>query len=188
MWGSLSEKALAGARGSGDLDSGVGRRILGTILTWMAERHSDVFIFATSNQVWQLPPELLRKGRFDELFFLRNPKDTERREIFAIHIAKRGRDPKRFNLDALVKASDGFTGSEIEEAIIAGMFDAFEHDAEVTTTHIVSACKATKPMAVTMADDIQRLEDWGTKRARPASSAPHSKGEDFRRHMEAEHA
>lgn len=177
------EKSLAGSRGGGELDSGVGRRVLGTILSWLQDRKRDVFVYATANQVWQLPPELLRKGRFDEIFFFQLPQNPEREEIFRIHLEKRGRDPKKFKLSKIVDASQDFTGSECEEAIISGMYSAFNEGKEIATDHIVEACKATKPLIATMKEDIERLEKWGKERARAASSAEHTLGDKFRRHM-----
>jgi SpoVK/Ycf46/Vps4 family AAA+-type ATPase len=169
------EKGLAGAKGSGDLDSGVGRRVLGTILSWLQDRKRDVFVFATANQVWLLPPELLRKGRFDEIFFLRLPSVSEREEIFRIHLEKRGRNPKKFNLRKLAEAAGDFTGSECEEAVISGMYAAFDEGKEVDTGHVVAACKATTPLARTMKEDIEKIEEWGKTRARPASSVESAK-------------
>lgn len=151
------------------------------MLTWMQEHRSDVFMFATANQVWQLPPELTRRGRFDDLFFLRLPSAVERSEIFNIHLAARGRKPSKFDIDALVQASRDFTGSECEEAIIAGMYTAFESGHEVRTADIVRACKTSIPMIHTMSEDVAALEKWGEKRARPASTSKDSaKGEVFR--------
>ena len=181
-----SEKGLAGSTSSGDLDSGVGRRILGTLLTWQAEHKKDVFLFATANQVQYLPPELLRAGRFDAIFFLRLPGAEERKEIFDIHLRKRNRDPKKFNLDSLARASEHFTGSECEEAIISGMYAAFEKGEEVSTKHIVKACKDTVRLAETMKEDIEAIEKWGKKRARPASSYQPHKGEELSRQLAGE--
>ena len=181
LWIDEIDKALAGSRGSGELDSGVGRRILGTLLTWMQDHKSDVFIFATANQVWQLPPELLRRGRFDELFFLSLPTAKEREEIIKIHLAKRNRDPKKFRIDEIVKTSEDFTGAEIEAAIVAAMYTAFEENREVGTAHITAACKVTKKQSITMAEDIAMLEKWGTARARSASREVTTKGDTFRR-------
>jgi len=175
------EKGLAGSRGGGELDSGVGRRVLGTILSWLQDHKKDVFLFATANQVWQLPPELLRAGRVDALFYLSLPKDKERREIFKIHLEKRGRNVKKFDLDELAAASLDFTGSECEAAVVSAMYAAFDEGKEITTKYVVAACKATVPLARTMPDDIHKLEEWGAKHARPASSETITKGDQFRR-------
>lgn len=183
VWCDEIEKSLAGSTSKGDLDSGVGRRILGTMLTWQQERKSDVFMFATANQPWHLPPELMRKGRYDEIFSLTLPTDDEREEIFKIHLKKRGRDPEKFHLGRLAQAADLFTGSECEEAVISGMYAAFEKDEEVTAKHIVAACKATVPLVKTMKEEIDMIEKWGKNRARPASSQEVDMGVKLRRQL-----
>jgi len=177
------EKAMAGSTSSGDLDSGVGRRLLGYLLTWLQEGRKDVFVVATANQAWHLPPELIRAGRFDAIWMVRLPKDEERKEIFRIHLEKRNRNPKKFDVSKLAEASKDFTGSECEEAIVSGMYKAFETGKEVSTAYIVEACKETVPLVKTMPEDIHRIEEWGSKRARPASSEEHGKGEQFRQLM-----
>jgi len=128
-----------------------------------------VFTIATCNSVENLPPELLRKGRFDEIFFVDLPSDAERREIFSIHISKRNRDPEFFDLDTLSKVSSGFSGAEIEQAVISGMFDAFDDDAELGTEHILQAIYDTVPLSVTMKEGIEHLRKWASTRAIPAS-------------------
>jgi SpoVK/Ycf46/Vps4 family AAA+-type ATPase len=155
--------------------------VLGTILSWLQDRKRDVFVFATSNQVWQLPPELLRAGRMDAIFYLGLPQARERKEIFRIHLEKRNRSPKKFDLNDLAAASQDFTGSECEEAIVSAMYAAFDEGKEVTTKHIVAACKATVPLSRTMAEDIHKLEEWGKAHARPASAEETTKGDQFRR-------
>jgi SpoVK/Ycf46/Vps4 family AAA+-type ATPase len=117
----------------------------------------------------------------DALFYLSLPKERERREIFRIHIEKRGRNVKKFDLDELAGASLDFTGSECEEAVVSAMYAAFDEGKEVATKHVVAACKATVPLARTMSEDIHKLEEWGKKHARPASSEETTKGDQFRR-------
>ena len=175
------EKGLAGTSGSGNLDSGVGRRILGTLLTWQQEHRKDVFLFATANQVQYLPPELLRKGRFDEIFSLDLPSVDERKEIAAIHLRAVKRDPTKFDLAKIAKATPDFTGSEIEEVIKAALYLAFAEDREVDTGDICTAAKQTKTISETMAEQIKAIREWGEGRARPASPPTACKGEQLRR-------
>src|SRR5947208_7240325 len=125
LWVDEIDKAFAGAQGSGVSDGGTTARVFGTFLTWLSEKTAPVFVVATANDISQLPPELLRKGRFDEIFFVDLPTKEERKEIFGIHLEKRGRVPDGFDLDALAKRSEGFSGAEIEQAIVSGLFDAF---------------------------------------------------------------
>jgi len=180
VWVDEIDKALAGSTSSGDLDSGVGKRILGTMLTWQAEHKHDVYMFATANQVQHLPPELLRAGRFDAIFALDLPHQEERMQIFDIHLRKRQRDPKEFDVERLANNSVDFTGSEIEEAVITGMYAAFNEDREVKTKDILAACEATVPLVETMSDQVDAIREWGKKRARPASSKEHTAGDRFR--------
>jgi len=167
LWIDEIEKGLAS---DGD-DAGPGKRILGTLLTWMAERKDRVFLVATANDIEALPPELLRKGRFDEIFFIDLPSAAERREIFRIHVEKRQRDPARFDLDALGAAAEGFSGSEIEQAVVAGLYLAFAEGGELTQAHVMRALQDTFPLSSTMGEDIARVRDWSKNRTRPASSA-----------------
>ena len=125
LWIDEIDKAFAGTQGSAGSDGGTASRVFGTFLTWLSEKTAPVFVIATANDISHLPPELLRKGRVDEIFFVDLPNEDERREIFRIHLAKRKRDPAKFDLDALARMSDGFSGAEIEEAIISGLYDAF---------------------------------------------------------------
>ncbi len=133
--------------------------------------NSPTVSIATCNSVENLPPELLRKGRFDEIFFVDLPSDAERRQIFSIHINKRNRDADAFDLDTLSKVSAGFSGAEIEQAVISGMFDAFNEDTELQTEHILKAIYGTVPLSVTMKEGIEHLTKWASTRAIPASEA-----------------
>jgi SpoVK/Ycf46/Vps4 family AAA+-type ATPase len=121
--------------------------------------------------VENLPPELLRKGRFDEIFFVDLPSDAERKDIFSIHITKRNREPESFDLDTLSKVSSGFSGAEIEQAVISGMFDAFDDGVELGTEYILQAVYDTVPLSVTMKEGIEHLRKWASTRATPASEA-----------------
>ena len=165
------DKAFAGGSGSGDSDGGTSGRIFGSFLTWMQEKKSPVFVMATANRVERLPGEFLRKGRFDEIFFVDLPNSAERQDIFRIHLGKRRSDISRFDLEQLTKVSDGFSGAEIEQAIIAAMYDAFAQDREFTQLDIIAAIKATLPLSRTMTEQVTALRDWAGQRARPASAS-----------------
>jgi ATP-dependent 26S proteasome regulatory subunit len=169
LWLDEIEKGLAGVQSSGYADSGVTARVFATLNTWMQEKTKPVFVVATANDISQLPPELLRKGRFDEIFFVDLPAELERREIFAIHLDRRGRDAKGFDLDRLAANSSGFSGAEIEQAVIAGLYRAFEGEREITTEDIATALGQTVPLSVTMREDIGLVRRWAKGRARPAS-------------------
>jgi len=165
------DKAFAGSAGSADSDGGTSSRIFGSFLTWMQEKTSPVFVMATANRVERLPGEFLRKGRFDELFFVDLPNAEERRDIFRIHLTKRKRDTSRFDLDQLANVSDGFSGAEIEQALVAAMYDAFAQDREFTQLDIIAAVKATQPLSKTMSEQVTALRDWARQRARPAAAS-----------------
>ncbi|MBD1831657.1 AAA family ATPase [Trichocoleus sp. FACHB-90] len=165
------DKAFAGTSGSADSDGGTSSRIFGSFLTWMQEKTSPVFVMATANRVERLPGEFLRKGRFDELFFVDLPNAEERKDIFQIHLAKRKRDLSRFDLDQLAKVSDGFSGAEIEQGLIAAMYEAFAQEREFTQLDIIAAIKATLPLSRTMNEQVTALRDWARQRARPAASS-----------------
>ncbi len=165
------DKAFAGTSGSADSDGGTSSRIFGSFLTWMQEKNSPVFVMATANRVERLPGEFLRKGRFDEIFFVDLPTSEERQEIFKIHLHKRRREIDRFDIEQLAKVSDGFSGAEIEQAIIAAMYDAFAQDREFTQLDIIAAIKATLPLSKTMTEQVTALRDWARQRARPAAAS-----------------
>jgi ATP-dependent 26S proteasome regulatory subunit len=169
LWVDEIDKAFAGSQSSGGTDGGTTARVFGTFLTWLSEKIAPVFVVATANDISQLPPELLRKGRLDEIFFVDLPSETERAEVFRIHLLKRGRKPEDFDLPALVAASPNFSGAEIEEAIISALYDAFYAGHELTTEHVLAALKETVPLAKTMDEQISRLRSWADGRARNAS-------------------
>jgi len=171
LWIDELEKGLSGIQSSSFSDAGTTARVFGTFLTWQQEKSVPVFTVATCNSVENLPPELLRKGRFDEIFFVDLPSDAERREIFSIHISKRNRDANAFDLDTLSKVSSGFSGAEIEQAVISGMFDAFDESTELQTEHILKAIYGTVPLSVTMKEGIEHLRKWASTRAIPASES-----------------
>ena len=164
------DKAFSGA-GSGDSDGGTSSRIFGSFLTWMQEKTSPIFVMATANRVERLPSEFLRKGRFDEIFFVDLPTQSEREAVFRIHLSKRNRDLERFDLEQLSKVADGFSGAEIEQALIAAMYDAFAQNREFTQLDIIAAIKATLPLSRTMTEQVTALRDWARQRARPAAAS-----------------
>ncbi len=169
LWVDEIDKAFAGARGSGSADGGTTARVFGTFLTWMSEKNSPVFVMATANDISELPPELLRKGRFDEIFFVDLPSADERSAIFRIHLEKRQRAAEQFDLNALAAASNDFSGAEIEESIISALFDAFSQRQELTSEHVLNELSQTVPLARTMDEQINQLRQWANGRARNAS-------------------
>jgi len=170
LWIDEIEKGLSGVRSSAFSDAGTTSRVFGTIITWMQEKTAAVFIIATANDISQLPPEMMRKGRFDEMFFVDLPCLDERREIFAIHLRKKRREPDIFDLDMLSQVSVGFSGAEIEQAIVSAMFDAFDAETELKDQHIEKAIRETVPLSRTMKENIEALRLWAKSRARFASS------------------
>lgn len=165
------DKAFAGSAGSADSDGGTSSRIFGSFLTWMQEKSSPVFVMATANRVERLPSEFLRKGRFDEIFFVDLPTTEERKEIFKIHLSKRRREIERFDLDQLAAVCDGYSGAEIEQALVAAMYEAFAQEREFTQLDIIAAIKSTLPLSKTMTEQVTALRDWARQRARPAASS-----------------
>lgn len=170
LWMDEIEKAFAGTQSSSFSDAGTTSRVFGTFITWLQEKTSPVFVIATANNISQLPPELLRKGRFDEIFFVDLPDKQDRADIFKIHIVKRSRDPELFDLEKLAEAADGFSGAEIEEAVSAALFDVFDKGEDLSTNAILNSIEITVPLSRTMKEEIERLRDWAQDRARPASA------------------
>jgi len=161
LWIDEIEKGVA----QESADQGVSRRVLGTLLTWMAERKSRVFLVATANNVMQLPPELIRKGRLDELFFVDLPDARVREDIFRIHLGSRELPIERFDLVTLAAASDGFAGAEIEQAVVSAVYSAAARQEEVGLGHVLGALNDTSPLSVVMAERIQALRSWARDRA-----------------------
>lgn len=170
LWIDEIEKSLSGVQSSGFSDAGTSARVFSTFLTWLQEKKKPVFVISTANNISLLPPELLRKGRFDEIFFIDLPSREERKAIFSIHIKKRNRNPDNFDLEALIRDSDGFSGAEIEQAVISSLFDAFVDGRDIETRDILKSLKDSVPLSRTMREEIQRLRDWADTRARPASN------------------
>jgi SpoVK/Ycf46/Vps4 family AAA+-type ATPase len=169
LWVDEIDKAFAGSQSSGASDGGTTARVFGTFLTWLSEKKAPVFVVATANDISQLPPELLRKGRLDEIFFVDLPRPEERMDVFRIHLNKRGRNTANFDLPALALASEKFSGAEIEEAINSALYDAFYARKELTTEQILTAVTQTVPLAKTMDEHINNLRGWAEGRARNAS-------------------
>ncbi len=170
LWIDEIEKGLAGLASSNFSDGGTTARVIGTFLTWMQEKTAPIFVIATSNDISALPPELLRKGRFDEIFFVDLPTSAERKTIFEIHLARRNRKPADFDLGKLTVATRGYSGAEIEAAVIAGLFRAFGKGRELVTDDILVACSETVPLSVLMEERIVQLREWSRLRTRNASA------------------
>ncbi len=170
MWVDEIEKAFSGVTGGAGGDSGTTARVVGQFLTWLQEKSSPVFVVATANDVQGLPPELLRKGRLDEIFFVDLPHLKERADIFHIHLKRVGRDPAKFDIDALAEAAEGFSGAEIEQAIVSAMHDSFFAGREVETADIIACIRESVPLSKTMREKIELLRGWSQNRARPVST------------------
>lgn len=172
LWIDEIEKGLSGVQSSGATDGGVTSRIFSTILTWMQEKVSPVFVVATANNINLLPPELLRKGRFDEIFFVDLPTECERQNIFSIHLRKKGRDPRDFPIELFGSMTDGFNGAEIEECINEALFAAYVDNTtepKLNAMHIKDAIVQTVPLSTTMKEQIASLREWAATRAKNAS-------------------
>lgn len=169
LWIDEIEKAFSGAQSSAFSDAGTTARVFGSFITWLQEKTAPVFVIATANNIEQLPPELLRKGRLDEIFFVDLPSKEERKQIFEIHLKKRKRDPSNFDLEKLATEAEGFSGAEIEQAIISALFDVFSKQMPLTTNDIIKSLRETVPLSVTMKENINYLRNWAKGRARNAS-------------------
>jgi SpoVK/Ycf46/Vps4 family AAA+-type ATPase len=160
LWMDEIEKGMT----VGDDDDGLSRRILGTLLTWMAERRKSVFLVATANDISRLPPELIRKGRFDEIFFADLPSLANRRDIFTIHLQKRGLRTTSFDVNALAEATEGFSGSEIEQAVVSAMYTVQAQHSALTQEDLLTEIRQTRPLSVVMAENVAELRDWASGR------------------------
>jgi hypothetical protein len=187
LWVDEIEKGLGGTKGGSQGDSGVGSRVLGTFLTWLQENKKPVFVVATANSVTSLPPELLRKGRLDEIFFVDLPDQTERETIAKIHVERKKRDPKVLDIKEVATFCNGFSGAEIEQVIADALDRAFFEDREVTLADVAVAAKETTPLSVIMSEDIGKLRQWAKEKARPANkrgakstAQPEATGKPFR--------
>ncbi len=184
LWIDEIEKAMSGIKSSDSVDSGVTARVFSTLLTWMQEKSAPVFIVATANDIASLPPELLRKGRLDEVFFVDLPGQSEREEIFRIHLLKRQRNPKLFDLPQIAANADGFSGSEMEQVVIAALYSAYALNRDITTADMLAALAETVPISITAEESITALRRWSVMRARPSSSDQREKIAELKREME----
>lgn len=166
LWIDEIEKGLA--TGSTDGDSGLSKRVLGTFLTWLSEKNSSVFVVATANDISGLPPELVRKGRFDEIFSVDLPSPRVRADILKIHLKRRELDPAAFDLVQLVEASDGFSGAEVEQGLVAALYAAHAMKQTLTTQHVLAEFKRTRPLSVVMSEKLHALRLWAAERTVPA--------------------
>ena len=170
LWIDELEKVFAGSGpDSASADAGVSSRLLASFLSWMQDRKAAVFVAATCNNVTVLPPELIRKGRFDELFFVDLPNQAERKQIFSIQLAKRKRNPADFDLDKVAAAAKGYSGAEIDAAVQGGLYAAYSEKKQLSTQSLLDALTQTVPLSTTRAEEIQTLRDWARTRAVPAS-------------------
>lgn len=170
-----------GFGGVGDLDGGASQRVFGTVIKWMNDRTCPVYIVATANRVQSLPPEFMRKGRFDEIFFVDLPSEPERAEIIRIHLAKRNRKPEQFDIPAVVKATEGFTGSDIEQAVKMGLKMAFSDKKELTTDYCIQGAASIVPLTKTEVNRIEEIRTWCSTRAKPANENLKTKGKPNRK-------
>jgi SpoVK/Ycf46/Vps4 family AAA+-type ATPase len=170
LWLDELEKGLAGSKSSGSTDGGTSARVLGSMLSWMQEKTAPVFVVATANDVTQLPPELLRAGRWDQMFFVDLPNAAERQAIWNIQIRKHGRNSADFDTVQLARASDGLTGSEIEAVFVESLYNGFDRDAEPTDLDIARVLTDFVPLSKTMAEQISGLRSWAKGRARFATT------------------
>jgi SpoVK/Ycf46/Vps4 family AAA+-type ATPase len=170
LWIDELEKVFAGSGpDSASADAGVSSRLLGAFLSWMQDKQAPVFVAATCNNVTVLPPELIRKGRFDELFFVDLPNQAERAQIFAIQLRRRKRNPADFDLKAVAAAAQGFSGAEIDALVQTALYAAFAHTTDLNTQMLLDAVKGTVPLSTTRAEDIAALRAWAVQRAVPAA-------------------
>ncbi len=163
LWVDEIEKAFASASAN-SADGGLSQRMFGTLLSWMQEHRHPIFLIATANNIEALPPELMRKGRFDEIFFVDLPNAANRAGILKIHLQRRQRDPGDFDLPALADAAEGFSGAELEQVIMASLYRAFAEDSELETRHILAEIAATRPLSVVLGEKIANLRAWAKER------------------------
>lgn len=170
LWIDELEKGLSGSGSSDSTDGGTTARLIGTILTWLQEKTAPVFVVATANDIDKLPPEVLRKGRFDEIFFVDLPSTTERKDIFRIHLGRRGRNPALFDLDLLASHTEGFSGAEIEQTVIEAMFSVYGLKDDIETADVLLAARTLVPLSRTMRQSISNRRMWAIGRTVNASS------------------
>lgn len=169
LWLDEIEKGFAGGDADGGSVDPVMMRLIGRFLTWMDEKKQAVFVIATANSVTNLPPEMLRRGRFDELFFVDLPNYDERKDIFRIHLTKRGWKPERYEVDQLAERTAGYSGAEIEMIVVSAMLDAFGKGGILSQDNLELAREQTVPLSITMEEKIFQLREWARTRCRPAT-------------------
>jgi len=170
LWIDELEKGFSGTASSGQTDGGTTSRVFASFITWLQEKTTPVFVIATANNVHQLPPELLRKGRFDEIFFCDLPDREDRAQILDIHVRKKKRDPGQFDMDRLLEATVDFSGAELEQAVVAALYDAFDTGNDLTTEGLLHTLREMVPLAITMREMIESMREWARTRARFASA------------------
>jgi len=171
LWIDELEKVFAGSGpDSASADAGVSSRLLASFLSWMQDRKAPVFVAATCNNVSVLPPELIRKGRFDELFFVDLPTQAERKQILGIQLTKRKRNPSDFALDRVATAARGYSGAEIESVVQTALYAAYSQKQQLNDQHLLQAIQSTVPLSTTRAEEIEALRQWAGQRAVPAST------------------
>jgi SpoVK/Ycf46/Vps4 family AAA+-type ATPase len=167
LWIDEIEKAFASAAAE-SADGGLSQRMFGTLLSWMQDQRHPIFIVATANNIAALPPELMRKGRFDEVFFVDLPTPAARKHVVSIHLRRRKRDPAHYNLDKLADATDGFSGAELEQLVVSALYAAFAENRELTDAHLLAEVKNTRPLSVLMGERVKELRAWADGRCVPA--------------------
>jgi ATP-dependent 26S proteasome regulatory subunit len=172
LWVDEIEKGFAGIQSSAYSDAGTTARVFGSFITWLQEKTAPVFVVATANDITQIPPEFMRKGRFDEIFFVDLPSDKERQEIFEIHLKKRKRNPVNYDLGMLSSRTDGFSGAEIEQVVIDALYTAFGADRELSQDDLMLCAKSSVPLSTTVSEKIAALRKWAAHRCRMASATP----------------
>jgi len=170
LWIDELEKGFSGTASSGQTDGGTTSRVFASFITWLQEKTTPVFVIATANNVHQLPPELLRKGRFDEIFFCDLPDRDDRAQILDIHVRKKKRDPGQFDMEKLLEATVDFSGAELEQAVVAALYDAFDTGNDLSTEGLLHTLKEMVPLAITMREQIESMREWARTRARMASA------------------
>jgi SpoVK/Ycf46/Vps4 family AAA+-type ATPase len=163
LWIDEIEKGIAGRGG----ETGTTQRVLASFLSWLAEKKSGVFVVATANDIAALPPELVRKGRFDEIFFVDLPDTATRSDIIRIHLAKRAQDPDRVDVAGVAAATEGFSGAELEQAIVSALYAAHARQEGPGTAHLLEAVRSTRPLSIVMAENVAALKRWADGRTVP---------------------
>jgi len=168
LWIDEIEKVFAQG-GSGESDGGLSHRLFGSFLTWLQEKNAEVFVVGAANDLMSVPPELLRKGRFDEIFFVDLPTPEERQNIFRIHLMLRKQDPAQFDLAALAQATEGFSGAEIEQVVISALYHALQKKTPLTTDALVEAANSTVPLSIARREDIEGIREMAKGRFTPVA-------------------